>query len=85
MRFSMTSSHFFKELLFGIDIPRISSQVGKFLDRKGTLEKMENYNIIRIFGSKENTSFLPCHIFDKMFVTKVARKYNFWLHFFHEK
>jgi hypothetical protein len=60
-------------------------QASKFLDRKGTLEQMENYNVIRIFGSKEDPSFLPCHISDKMFVTEVARKYNYWLHFFHEK
>jgi hypothetical protein len=49
------------------------------------MEKMENHNIIRIFGSKENPSFLPCHVSDKMFITEVARKYNFWLQFFHEK
>jgi len=46
---------------------------------------MENYNVIGIFNSKENTSFLPCHISNRMFVTKFSRKYNFWLHFFHEK
>jgi hypothetical protein len=74
-----------KELLFGKDTPRISAQASKFLDRKGTLEQMENYNVIRIFGSKENPSFLPCHISDRMFVTEFARQYNFWLHFFHEK
>jgi hypothetical protein len=63
----------------------MSDQASKFLDRKGTLEQMENYNVIRIFGSKENPSFLPCHISDKMFVTEIARQYNYWLHFFHEK
>jgi hypothetical protein len=46
---------------------------------------MENYNVIKIFGAKENPSFLPWHISDIMFITKVAKKYNFWLHFFHEK
>jgi hypothetical protein len=46
---------------------------------------MENSNVIKIFSSKENPSFLPCHVTDKMFVMKVARKYNFWLNFFHEK
>jgi hypothetical protein len=74
-----------KGFLFGKVTPRISSQASKFLDKKGTLEQMENYNVIRIFGSKENPSFLPCHISDKMFFTKFARKYNLWLHFFHEK
>jgi hypothetical protein len=72
----------FKGLLLGKDTPRISSQESKFLDKKGTLEKIENYNVIRIFGFKENSSFLPCHISDKMFITEVTRQYDFWLHFF---
>jgi hypothetical protein len=55
----------------------MSDQESKFLDRKGTLEQMENYNVIRIFGSKENLSFLPCHISDKMFVAEIARKYTY--------
>jgi hypothetical protein len=46
---------------------------------------MENYSVIRIFGSKENPSFLPCHISHKLFITEIKRKYNYWLHFFHEK
>ena len=75
----------FKGLFFGKDTPRISSQASKFLDKNGTLEKMENYNVIRIFDAKENPFFLPCHISDLMFITEVERKYNLWLHFFHEK
>jgi hypothetical protein len=71
--------------LFGKDTPIISDQENKFLDKKGTLEKMENNNVIRIFDSKENPSFLTCNVSDKKFITEVARKYNFWLHFFHEK
>jgi hypothetical protein len=63
----------------------MSDQVSKFLDRKGTLEKMDNYNFIMIFGSKENPSFLLCHISHKMFVVKITRKYNYSFHFFHEK
>jgi hypothetical protein len=74
-----------KGLLFGKYTLRISAQDSKFLDRKGTLEKMENYNVIRIFDSKENPSSLPYDISDRMLVKEVARKYNFWLHFFHEK
>jgi hypothetical protein len=69
----------------GKNAPRISDQESKFLVRKGTLEQISNYNVIRIFGSKENPSFLLCHIFDKMFVTKITRHYNCWLHVFHEK
>jgi len=49
------------------------------------LEQMENYSVIMIFVSKENHSFLPCHVTEKMFVKKIARQYNYWLHFFHEK
>jgi hypothetical protein len=60
-------------------------QVSKFLDRKGTLKQMENYNVIRIFGSKENPSFFLCHISNKMFVVEITRQCNYWLHFFHEK
>ena len=63
----------------------MSDQVSKFLDRKGTLEQMENYNVIRIFGSKENPSFLPCHLSEKKIVAKIVRQYTYWLHFFHEK
>jgi hypothetical protein len=62
-----------KEFFLGQYTPRISAQTSKFLDIKGTLEQMENYNVIEIFGSKENPSFLPCHVSNKMFVTKVAR------------
>jgi hypothetical protein len=46
---------------------------------------MENHSIIRIFFSKENPSFLPYYVPDKLFITEVARQYNLWLHFFHEK
>jgi hypothetical protein len=76
----------FKGLLFGKNTPRISDHANKFLEKKGTLEQMENHSVIRIFCSKENPSFLPYHVSDKMFITQeVARQYNFWLHFFHEK
>jgi hypothetical protein len=75
----------FKKLLLGKDAPRMSYQATKFLDRKGTLEQMENYSVIIIFGCKKNLSFLPCHITDKMFVTEITRQYNYWLHFFLEK
>ena len=52
---------------------------------KGTLEHLDNYIVIRIFGSKEKPTLLPCHITEKMFVIKVARQYNYWLHIFQEK
>jgi hypothetical protein len=47
----------FKDLLLGKDAPRMSGQATKFLDRKGTLERKENYSVIMIFGSKENPCF----------------------------
>jgi hypothetical protein len=55
------------------------------LDRKGALEQMDNYSVIRIFGSKEKPTLLPCHITDILFVTEIVRQYNYWLHLFHEK
>jgi hypothetical protein len=64
---------------------RIYVEVAKFLEKKGTIEKMENHSIIRIFCSKENPSFLPYYVPDKLFIIEVERKYNFWLYFFHEK
>jgi hypothetical protein len=63
----------------------MSNHATKFLDRKETLEQMENYSVIMIFGSKENPTFLPCHITNKMFVREIARQYNYRLHFFHGK
>jgi hypothetical protein len=67
----------FKDFLFGKDTPWMSDQESNFLDRKGTLEQMENYNFIRIFCSKENPSFLPYHISHKIFFVEIARQYNY--------
>jgi hypothetical protein len=75
----------FKRLFLGKNNSRISDQDTQFSEKKITIEKMKNHNVIRIFCLKENPSFLPYHVYDKLFITKVARKYNFWLHFFHEK
>jgi hypothetical protein len=46
---------------------------------------MENYNVIRIFGSKQNPCFLPCHISGTMFFVETTSQYTYWLHLFHEK
>ena len=75
----------FKVLLLGEDAPRISEQGTSFLDRKGTLEHLDNYIVIRIFGSMEKHALLPCHITDRMFVAEVARQYNYWLHLLQKK
>jgi hypothetical protein len=66
----------FKDLLLGKDDPWMSGQATKFLNRKGTLEQKENNSVLMVFGSKENPSFLPCHITDKMFVTEITSQYN---------
>ena len=76
---------FFKNILLGENTPSISNQATIILEKKGTIEKMENHSIIRIFFSKENHSFLPYYVPDKLFITEVERKYNFQLQFFHEK
>jgi hypothetical protein len=75
----------FEDLLLGKDAPQMYDQATKFLEKKGTLKQMDNYSVITIFGSKENLAFLPCHITNIMFVIEIARQYNYWLHFFHEK
>jgi hypothetical protein len=62
----------FKVLLLGEDAPRISEQETRFLDRKGTLEHLDNYIVIKKFGSTEKHALLPCHITEKMFVAEVA-------------
>jgi hypothetical protein len=46
---------------------------------------MDNYTVIRIFGSREKPTLLPYHIIDIMFVTEITRQYNYWLHLFQEK
>jgi hypothetical protein len=85
MRFLMASCLFSKFLLLGEDAPRISEQETSFLDKKGTLKHLDNYTVIRIFGSTEQPPLLPCHITDKMFVAEVARQYSYWFHLFQRK
>jgi hypothetical protein len=75
----------FKKLFLGGNTPTISVEATKFLEKKGTIEKMEHHNIIRIFCSKENPFFLLYYEPGKLFIKEVARQYNLWLHFFHEK
>jgi hypothetical protein len=85
MKFIMILFQSSKIFLMGEKTPRIYVQATKFLEKKGTIEKMENHNIIRIFCSKENPYFLPYYVPEKLFITEVVRQYNLWLHFFHEK
>jgi hypothetical protein len=76
---------FFKRLLLGENTSRISEQANRFLEKKGMIEQMDNHGVIRIFFFKENHSFLPDHVSNKLFITKVERQYKFSLHFFHEE
>jgi hypothetical protein len=59
----------FKRLLLGKDISRISVQFNRFLEKKGTIEQMENQSVIMILCSKENPSFLSYHVSEKLFIT----------------
>ena len=85
MKFTMILFQFSKDWCLVKIPPWYHTSLTKFLEKKGTLENMENHSVIMIFCSKENPSFLPYHVYDKLFITEVARQYNLWLHFFHEK
>jgi hypothetical protein len=56
-----------------------------FLKGRGVLEKMEDYNVIRVFCSIEKPIFLPYYISDKLFIIEIARQYKFWFHTLSEK
>ena len=75
----------FKKFLFGEDTSRLSLEASIFLDKKGIMEKMDNYNIIRIFYSHENSIHLPYYVSNKLFIIEVARQYKFWFHDFYER
>jgi hypothetical protein len=47
-------------------------EAATFLKGRGVLEKMEDYNIIRVFCSIEKPIFLPYYISDKLFVIEIA-------------
>jgi hypothetical protein len=75
----------FKVFLLGENVPRISEQATSFLDKKGTLQHLDNYIVIRIFGSTEQPSLLPFHVTNIIFIVEVARQYNYWFHLFQRK
>jgi hypothetical protein len=65
-------------LLFGEDTLWLSLEATTFLKGRGVLEKMEDYNVIRVFFYYiERPTFLPYYIFDKLFVIEIARQYKF--------
>jgi hypothetical protein len=55
------------------------------LDKKGTIQHLDNYTVIRIFGSTEQPALLPCHITEIIFIAEVTRQYNYWFHLFQRK
>jgi hypothetical protein len=58
----------FKLLLLGKNAPRLFEHVTDFLDKKGIVQHLDNYTVIRIFGSTEQPTLLPCHIMDIIFI-----------------
>jgi hypothetical protein len=75
----------FKVLLLGENAPHISENATSFLDNKGTLQHLDNYTVIRIFGSTEQPALLPFHVMDIIFIAEVARQYSYWFHLFQRK
>ena len=75
----------FKKFLFGEDTSWLSLDTSTFLKGKGVLEKMEDYNIIRVFYSIEEPIFIPYYLSDKFLIIEIARQYRFWFHTFSEK
>jgi hypothetical protein len=61
----------FKRLFLDENTSRISDQATMFLEKKGTIKKMENHSVIWIFFLKENPYFLPYHVSDKLFIIEV--------------
>jgi hypothetical protein len=74
----------FKKFLFGEDTSRISLELSSFLNTKGVIEKMGDYNIIRILCSHEKPLFLPYFVPDKLFFIEVERQYKFRFHHYKE-
>jgi hypothetical protein len=75
----------FKVLLLGENAPRISEQAASFLDNKGTLQYLDNYTIIRIFGSTEQPSLIPFHVTDIIFIAEIEHQYSYWFYLFQRK
>jgi hypothetical protein len=63
----------FKLFLLGENAPHLFEQATNILDKKGTVQHLDNYTVIRIFGSMEQPTLLPCHITAIFFITEVAR------------
>jgi hypothetical protein len=75
----------FKKLIFGSSTSRLSLEVATFLDKRGSFEVMDHYNIVMIYCSRERPFYLPYYVPDMIFVIEVCKQYRFWAHFFHER
>jgi hypothetical protein len=47
----------FKNLVFGENTSRLSREASTFLEKMGTIENMDNFNIVRIYCSHERPFF----------------------------
>jgi hypothetical protein len=71
--------------LLGENPPHLFEHATNFLDKKGTVQHLDNYTVIRIFGSMEQPALLPCHITDIIFIAEEACQYSYWFHLFQRK
>jgi hypothetical protein len=58
----------FKKLIFGPKTSRLSLEASNFLEKKGSIESMEHYSVVRIYCSHERLLYLPYYVLDKMIV-----------------
>jgi hypothetical protein len=65
MKFIMHFISVFKKLILGPKTSRLSLEVATFLDKRGSFEAMEHFNIIRIYCSREKPSYLLYYVLDK--------------------
>ena len=55
----------FKKLIFGPKTSRLPLEVATFLDKRGSFEAMEPFNIINIYYSHEKPLYLLYYVLDK--------------------
>jgi hypothetical protein len=67
----------FKKLIFRVNTSRLSLEASTFLDKKGNIEKMEHYSVVRIYCSREKPLYLPYYVPDRMFSIEVADNTGF--------
>jgi hypothetical protein len=85
MKFTMIFFQFLKDYCLEKIPPEYRTRKINSWIKGGHWSKWKITMLSGFFGSKENTSFLPYHVSNKMFIMEVAKHYNLWMHFFHEK